>query len=64
MEREGLGVNIRLGREGGGEDLGRIIGEENKTKTCCMKSFKAKLKDTSMESFSGQLLEKHTQWVS
>lgn len=52
MEREWLGVNIRLGREGGREDLGRIIGEEKYDQNMLFEKFQRKVK----RNFYGELL--------
>lgn len=44
MEREELGINIKLGGEGGGEDLGKIIGGEKYDQSMLYEKFQRKVK--------------------
>lgn len=44
LEREGLGINIKLGGEGGGGDLGKIIGGEKYDQSMLYEKFQRKVK--------------------
>lgn len=44
LEREGLGINIKLGGEGGGEDLGSIVGGEKYDQNMLYEKFQRKVK--------------------